>query len=148
RQHLGPALTLLRLYKELTKVRRALVMNSEDQEAAKRRPEILFEELSAGALYIEAHNNELVHAITGPKNAETQTRVPEIAKNPSIWSLMRKTAVLFFIAIALVLVFMTWVLAADTVVVGVDLTTSFQVENEFKDSLNKVEAVINSQKSP
>src|SRR5262249_39360972 len=104
-QHLGPALTLLRLYKELTKVRRALVMNSEDQEAAKRRPEILLGELSAGALYIEAQKGERLPALTGPKNVETQTRVPEIAKNPSIWSLMRKTAVLFFIAIALVLVF-------------------------------------------
>src|SRR5262245_22036469 len=53
RQHLGPALTLLRLYKELAKVKRHLVKNSQDQEAAVRRPEILFEELTAGALYIE-----------------------------------------------------------------------------------------------
>src|SRR5262249_4399758 len=142
-QHLGPALTLLRLYKELTNVRRALVMNSEDQEAAKRRPEILFEELSAGALYIEAHNNERVPAITGPKNVETRSRVPEVTKNPSVWALIRKVAVVFFIAIALVAALMTWVLAADTVVVGIDLTTSFQVESEFKDSLDKVEGIIN-----
>ena len=39
RQHLGPALTLLKLYKQLAKVRRALMKNCEDQEAAKRRPD-------------------------------------------------------------------------------------------------------------
>src|SRR5262249_59870974 len=50
RQHIGPALTLLKLYKQLAKVRRELVKNSEGQEAEKRRPEILFEELSAGGL--------------------------------------------------------------------------------------------------
>src|SRR5262249_48215639 len=148
RQHLGPALTLLKLYKQVAKVRQDLVKNSEDQEAAKRRPEILFEELSAGALYIEAQNNERVPAITGPRNVETNRRIPEITKNPSVWTLIRKVAAVFLIAIALVAALITWVLAADTVVVGVDLTTSSQVENEFKDSLDKVEGIINSQKSP
>src|SRR5262249_47137067 len=148
RQLLGPASSLLRLYKELTKVRRALVMNSEDQEAAKRRPEILYEELTAGALYIEAQNGERLPALPAPKNVETKSNVPEITTNPSIWTLVRKAAVVFLIAIALVAALMTWALAADTVVVGVDLTTSSQVESQFNDSLDKVEGIINGQKSP
>jgi hypothetical protein len=147
RQHLGPAGTLLRLHKELAKVRRNLVKNEEDQEAARRRPEILYEELSAGALYIEAQKEERVPAET-PKIAETKSGVPEVTKSPSVWTLMRKTAVVFFVVIALVAGLMTWALAADTVVVGVDLTTSSQVESEFKDSLDKVEEIIKSQKSP
>src|SRR5262249_7091423 len=36
----------------------------------------------------------------------------------------------------------------DTVVVGVDLTTSSKVESEFKDSLDKVEGIIKSRKTP
>jgi hypothetical protein len=148
RQHLGPAATLLRLYKQLAKVRRAIVKNVEDQEGATRRPEILFEELSAGALYIEAQNAERLPALTGPKNVETKRTVPEIKTNPSVWTLIRNAAVVFFIAIAVIAVCMTWALAADTVVVGIDLTTSSQVESEFKDSLDKVEAIINTQKSP
>jgi len=147
RQHLGPAATLLKLHKELGKVRRDLVKNDEDQEAARRRPEILYEELSAGALYIEAQNDERVPAET-PKIAETKSGVPEVTKNPSVWTLMRKTTVVFFIAIALVAFLMTLVLAADTVVVGVDLTTSSEVESEFKGSLERVEEIIRNQKSP
>jgi hypothetical protein len=148
RQHLDAAGTVLRLYKELDKVRRALVKNTEGQEAVTRRPEILYEELTAGALYIEAQNGEPSPTKTLPQIAEAKSAVPETRKSPSVWTLIRRAALVFVTAIALVAVLMTWVLAADTVIVGIDLTTSSQVESEFNDSLDKVEMIINGQNSP
>jgi len=147
-QHLGPAVILLRLYTEFAKVRRDLVKNDEDQEAARRRPEILYEELSAGALYIEAQNDQRVPAETGPKFAEAKSGVPEVRKSRSVWTLMGITVFVVFTAIALIAVLMARALAADTVAVGIDLTTSSKVESEFKNSLDKVEQIITSQKAP
>lgn len=142
RQNLGPARTVLRLHKDLTKVRRDLVKNNEDQEAARRRPEIVYEELTAGALYMEAKNDQRVPAEIKSEIPAAKYKVSEIGKNPSIWSLMKKTALVVFTAIGLVAALMVWAMAADTIVVGVDLTTSNQTHHEFPENLRTVEDII------
>jgi len=64
----------------------------------------------AGALYIEAAERRAWFLPKTPKIAEAKSGVPEITKNPSVWTLMRKNrSRVFPLRSALVAILMTLV---------------------------------------
>jgi hypothetical protein len=154
RLDLADALPVLGLYKEFSKVQRSIARNDHDQEAARRAPEILYEELTAGALYFNSQEeNQPMVKNEHDKVIEVDSRTVNVTasqpeKTARVSALIRNT-IIGFVTVMLVLgAWVGWALAADTVVVGIDLTTSSQVESEFKDSLDKVGEIIRDQKDP
>lgn len=148
------AAPILGLYKEVRKIQRATTKNEHEQESARRGPEILYEELTAGALYseIQEEKKAMLKDKDEKKNA-IEVRSKE--KNGSgykddgssgIGAAIIKTAIGFVTAIVLLGALVGWALAADTVVIGIDLTTS--ADSEFGENLSKVEEIIKNQKTP
>jgi hypothetical protein len=150
RRNFDDAAHVLGLYGAVRDLQKAIVENERNQEAARQRPEILHHELTAGKLYAEAKEEERTPPKAEDNEAVERRNGNTVGPNGrSVGSTIRMTVIAFIAIMGVLGGFVaTLALAADTVVVGVDRSTSSDVNTESNDNLAKVEEIIRTENTP
>jgi hypothetical protein len=131
------AVAALYLFRQLRKIKAALVKNAEAIEGAKQRPGILYHQLTIRGLTQEAKE---ARAEQSRQREETrrrrleEKRLSRIADSGDIGVAIRKGS-LAFLVLVLIIVICVAAFAADTDVLGIDRSTSAQFHGEFKQNL-------------